>query len=58
MRYTAEKTWQGYEILDRLTGLYVMSVYRGRYRWVQDYTYARKFSAETAKKHLLRLNEN
>lgn len=56
MRYTAIKTWRGYEIRDNLRRMHLERVYKGEYFWVSDYLYAYKYSEKTMQKHLLRLN--
>lgn len=54
MKYEIIPTHQGYEIRkpDGKFRLYVSKVYNGKYSWVTDYTYAKKFSLKTAQKHV------
>lgn len=55
MKYYLSKTWMGYEVVrEDHSGRkeYLMSVYRGQYKWVVDYTYAAKYTKKTAMKHM------
>lgn len=42
----------------RNVSLYVTSVYRGKYNFSYDYTHAKTYSYETAKKHVNTLHKN
>ena len=57
--YEIIPTHRGYEIRkpNGKFWLYVSKVYGGKYEWVTDYTYAKRFSLKTAKKHIERLKE-
>ena len=59
MDYELVKTFMGYEIRkpDGKFFLYVKKVYKGKYTWCSDYTYAKKFSLKIAKKHIERFKE-
>ena len=58
MKIEMYKTSDGYKIRKgskKKGWLYVEGYYDGVYKWVTDYTYARPYKKETAKKHIRRI---
>lgn len=54
-RFEIEETCGGFCIraTDKyVRPVYVMSVYKGAYKWTTDYMYSRRFCRKTAEKHL------
>lgn len=55
------KTFKGYAICAvqkrHNRHVYVEKVYKGKYSWVTDHTYAKSWSETTAKKHLAKIRE-
>lgn len=55
MKYYPSKTWMGYEVVREAADgrkEYLMSVRKGVYKWATDYTYAAKYSLDTAMRHI------
>lgn len=50
------ETYRGFEVRYLEPSMnrywYIESVYRGQYKWVSDYTYAKHFTRKTAEKHV------
>ena len=60
MMYEIIPTFNGYEIRKQNGNfyLYASKVYKGKYMWTTDHTYAKKFSLKNAEKHIEILNNN
>lgn len=53
--YEIVKTWRGCELRRKNQYgkyEYLYKVYKGRYEWISDYTYAKQMSEATCRKHI------
>ena len=59
--YKLYRCWDGFQLCRMRVGdkkkWYLKSYRNGNDVWVSDYTYAKRYSYKTAKKHLLRLRD-